>query len=176
METTLPSKANEQTFQLIAQVAGRAGRGKNPGRVILQTYAPDHFSIIAARHQDHNAFYTKEIEFRKALNYPPFSRIIQIKISGKDRQRTGMHAELIGELLEAVWRSSKSFLHSIEILGPLEAYVLKIAGKYRWQILLKGKEVKALHIFMHRVMLENTAVFNNHKVLVVVDVDPYFIM
>ncbi len=169
-------RASEQTFQLLAQVAGRAGRGKNPGRVILQTYAPEHFSIIAARHQDHNTFYTKEIEFRKTLNYPPFSRIIQIKISGRDREKTGVHAELIGELLGVVWRSSKSFLNSIEILGPLEAYVLKIAGKYRWQILLKGKEVQVLHAFMHKVMLENATVFNNSKVHVAVDVDPYFIM
>ncbi len=169
-------RAGEQTFQLLAQVAGRAGRGKKPGRVILQTYAPGNFSIVAAQHQDHHAFYKKEIEYRKALNYPPYTRLIQIKISGKDKQGTGRHAKIIGELLNAVRHSSKSFYHTIEILGPLEAYVLKIAGRYRWQILLKGKESQSLHLFMNRAIHDNTAAFNNRKVNVVVDVDPYFIM
>jgi len=169
-------RAGEQTFQLLAQVAGRAGRGKKPGRVILQTYAPGHFSIVAARHQKHNTFYKKEIEFRRALNYPPFSRMIQVKISGRDRQETAMHAEVVGKLLHAVRHSNQSFLHSIEILGPLEAYVLKIAGKYRWQILLKGKEAQSLHAFMNSVIHENTTLFNNRKVHVFVDVDPYFII
>jgi primosomal protein N' (replication factor Y) len=79
-------RAGERTFQLLAQVAGRAGRGSFPGRVILQTYNPDHFSIMAARDQDFNSFYHQEINFRKALNYPPFSRMIQLKISGKADQ------------------------------------------------------------------------------------------
>ncbi len=80
-------RAGERTFQLLAQVAGRAGRGDRRGRVILQTYNPEHFSITAARQQDFISFYRQEIGFRKALNYPPYSRMIQLKISGKDPAR-----------------------------------------------------------------------------------------
>jgi primosomal protein N' (replication factor Y) len=79
-------RAGELTFQVLAQVAGRAGRGKRPGRVILQTYSPDHFSITAATDHDFMKFYNQEISFRKAFNYPPFARMIQLKISGRDRE------------------------------------------------------------------------------------------
>jgi primosomal protein N' (replication factor Y) len=95
-------RAGERTFQLLAQVAGRAGRGDRPGRVILQTYNPEHFSISAAREQDFISFYHQEIGFRKALNYPPFSRIIQFKISGKDPEKTKSHSRLLGELCRAL--------------------------------------------------------------------------
>jgi primosomal protein N' (replication factor Y) len=76
-------RAGERTFQLLAQVAGRAGRGDQPGRVILQTYNPDHFSIRAAKAQDFKAFFNQEIGFRKALGYPPYTRMIAVRISGK---------------------------------------------------------------------------------------------
>ena len=83
-------RAGEHTFQLLAQVAGRAGRGERPGRVILQTYNPEHFSIRTARDQDYDAFYEQEIEFRRALGYPPVTRLIQLRISAQDpRQAQG---------------------------------------------------------------------------------------
>ena len=77
-------RSSERTFQLLAQVAGRAGRGERPGRAILQTYTPGHFPITAARQQDFKAFYKKEIQFRRALDYPPYSRMVQLLVSGKD--------------------------------------------------------------------------------------------
>jgi len=169
-------RAGERTFQLLAQVAGRAGRGDIPGRVILQTYNPNHFSIIAARDQDFKAFYKTEIGFRKALNYPPFSRMIQLKISGKNKEKTRQHAHALGDLCRTVQVSNQSFLKSVEILGPIEASIPRIASRYRWQILLKGMGVKPLHQFIRRVLLKNNAHFNNRYVKVVVDVDPFFMM
>ncbi|MBT8373382.1 MAG: primosomal protein N' [Deltaproteobacteria bacterium] len=169
-------RAGERTFQLLAQVAGRAGRGDIPGRVILQTYNPDHFSITAARDQDFNAFYKTEIGFRKVLNYPPFSRMIQLKISGKSKEKTRQHAHAVGELCRVVQTSKQSFLKMVEILGPIEASIPRIASRYRWQILLKGMGVNPLHQFIRKVLLENTAHFNNRNVKVVVDVDPIFMM
>ncbi|MEA3421959.1 MAG: primosomal protein N', partial [Acidobacteriota bacterium] len=169
-------RAGERTFQLLAQVAGRAGRGDIPGRVILQTYNPDHFSIITARDQDFKAFYKKEIGFRKALNYPPFSRMIQLKISGKNKEKTRQHAHALGDLCRTVQASNQSFLKSVEILGPIEASIPRIARRYRWQILLKGMGVKPLHQFIRRVLLKSNAHFNNRYVKVVVDVDPFFMM
>ncbi len=169
-------RAGERTFQLLAQVAGRAGRGDIPGRVILQTYNPDHFSIIAARDQDFKAFYKTEIGFRKALNYPPISRMIQLKISGKNKEKTRQHAHAVGDLCKTVQVNNQSFLKAVEILGPIEASIPRIASRYRWQILLKGMGVKPLHQFMRRVLHENNAYFNNRYVKVVVDVDPFFMM
>jgi primosomal protein N' (replication factor Y) len=90
-------RAGERTFQLLAQVAGRAGRGSFPGRVILQTYTPEHFSILAARDQDFNSFYHQEITYRKALNYPPFSRMIQLKISATDPALAKTCAHQLGD-------------------------------------------------------------------------------
>ena len=91
-------RAGERTFQLLTQVAGRAGRGTIPGRVVMQTYNPDHFSILAAMNHDFKAFYDAEITFRKALNYPPLSRMIQLKLSGKDKEEIGNLACDLGKL------------------------------------------------------------------------------
>lgn len=169
-------RAGERTFQLLAQVAGRAGRGAAPGRVILQTYNPDHFSVLSATEQDFKTFYNAEIGFRKSLNYPPFSRMVQLKISGKDKAKTQQHAQVVGDLCNALKRNHTSFSKSVEILGPIEASLPRIAKQYRWQILLKGLNVKPLHQFLHLMLFKNRAKVSNRHVKVVVDVDPIFMM
>ena len=165
-------RAGERTFQLIAQVAGRAGRGASPGRVILQTYNPDHFSISAAKDQNFMSFYNQEINFRKTLKYPPFSRMIQLKISGKDHQLTRDHAATLGNVSLALKTLNASVYDTIEILGPIESSLAKIANRYRWQILLKGTHAGALHQFIGQLMADHSAEFNNRRVRVVIDVDP----
>ena len=169
-------RAGERTFQLLAQVAGRAGRGAVPGRVLLQTYNPDHFSILSATEQDLKPFYKTEIGFRKGLNYPPFSRVVQIKISGKNKEKTRQHAETVGDLCHTLKQKNQSLSKSLEILGPIEAPLFKIAKKYRWQILLKGLEVRSLHRFLHNLWFENRATIDRRDIKVVLDVDPIFMM
>ena len=169
-------RAGERTFQLLAQVAGRAGRGSSPGRVILQTYNPDHFSILAARDQDFNSFYNQEINSRKALNYPPFSRMIQLKISGKDPALTQNYALKLGDRCRTLKTSNPSFYGTVEIMGPIESSLTKIARRYRWQILLKGRRAKALHQFVSQLLAENPTVFHHRRVRVVIDVDPVSLM
>ncbi len=170
-------RACERTFQLLAQVAGRAGRGSVPGRVIMQTYNPNHYSILAAKEHDYSAFFNKEINFRKALNYPPFSRMIQLKISGKDKTQTKNHAHIIGKICGRLLKRHTHFSKSIDILGPIEAPLLKIANHYRWQILLKGKDTVRLHEFVHQLIFKNMPKKNQSgNVRVVVDVDPFFMM
>jgi len=169
-------RAGERTFQLLAQVAGRAGRGSSPGRVVLQTYNPEHFSIIAARDQDFKSFYDQEINFRKALNYPPFSRMIQLKISGKDPKLTQNHALQLGDCCQGLKTSTPSFYGGIEIMGPIESSLTKIARRYRWQILLKSSQTKALHQFVNQLLAENASAFHHRQVRVVVDVDPLFLL
>ncbi|UCE57120.1 MAG: primosomal protein N' [Desulfobacterales bacterium] len=169
-------RAGERTFQLLAQVAGRAGRGDVPGRVILQTFNPEHFSILAAKQQDVNAFYGQEINFRKALNYPPISRMIQLKISGKDKNKTEAHARSLGDLCYGLKTNNSSSYQGLEIMGPIEASLPRIAQHYRWQLLLKSLNTKVLHDFIGRLLAENMASFTSRNVKVVIDVDPYFMM
>jgi primosomal protein N' (replication factor Y) len=169
-------RAGERTFQLLAQVAGRAGRGSSPGRVVLQTYNPEHFSIIAARDQDFKSFYEQEIHFRNALNYPPFSRMAQLKISGKDPKLTQNHALQLGDCCQRLKTATPSFYSGIEIMGPIESSLTKIARRYRWQILLKSRQTKALHQFINQLLAENTSGFHHRRVRVVIDVDPLFLL
>ncbi len=169
-------RAGERTFQLLAQVAGRAGRGDTPGRVILQTFNPQHFSILTAKDQDFKAFYGTEILYRKALNYPPFSRIIQIRIAGKDKNKTGRYAHDMGRVCQAIQKRDKTFLTSIEILGPIEASLQKIAAHYRWQILLKGISSQSLHQFVHCLFLERIYKTASKDIQIVIDVDPLYMM
>ncbi|GBC63284.1 primosomal protein N' [Desulfonema ishimotonii] len=166
-------RAGERTFQLLAQVAGRAGRGDVPGQVILQTYMPDHFSIMAARAQDFRAFYKTEIGFRKALGYPPESRLIQIRISGKDEEKTGDAARTLGLFCRDL-RGRDTVYAAVEVLGPIESPISRIEDRYRWQMLLKGRNVSALRRFTRQMVSENAALFSHPKISVIVDVDPFF--
>lgn len=169
-------RAGERTFQLLAQVAGRAGRGKIPGRVILQTYNPDHFSIQCAQHQDFRAFYQKEITSRKALDYPPFSRMVQIKISSKDRSKGSRQAEMMGDLARDIVKANPLFGKTIRIFGPLESPLPRIADRYRWQLLFKGLRLSPLRDFMQQLLFSSHADRSRRDVTVAVDVDPFFMM
>jgi primosomal protein N' (replication factor Y) len=169
-------RAGERTFQLLAQVSGRAGRGDRAGKVILQTYNPAHFSITTARHQDFTSFYRQEIGFRKALKYPPFSRIIQFKISGKDPQETKKHSHQLGDLCRHIKATNTGNYQFIEIMGPIEASLTRIAQRYRWQILIKSSNTGALHQFVDQLLSGHTADFTRRRVKVAIDVDPVFMM
>lgn len=169
-------RAAEQTFQLLAQVAGRAGRGERPGRVILQTYAPEHFSIRTAREQDYEQFYRHEIEFRQALGYPPVTRMVQLRIAGRDPQRTRTFAVEFGAECRALQTSDPILADSIRIMGPVEAALPRIAGHYRWQILLKSPHSAPLRRFVVRLRNDVPRRFSNRDVRVVVDVDPQVFM
>ena len=169
-------RAGERTFQLLAQVAGRAGRGEKTGKVIMQTYNPDHFSIEASRNQDFIQFYNSEIPFRKALSYPPYSRIIQLKISGPDMEKVKQHALIIGERCHAILKEMKYAMDNpVQVLGPIEAGIPKIALRYRWQILLKSPSAHALNTLINK-MLQDKNKFSTKEVSVGIDVDPYFMM
>jgi primosomal protein N' (replication factor Y) len=160
----------------LAQVAGRAGRGERPGRVILQTYNPEHFSIRTARDQDYDAFYEQEIEFRRALGYPPVTRLIQLRISAQDPRQAKAGAEGLGRQCRALQAADAGFARAITVLGPAAAALARIAGLHRWQILLKSPDTGPLHRFVERLLAEHPESFNNRQVRVVVDVDPLFLM
>ncbi|BCS96899.1 primosomal protein N' [Desulfoluna limicola] len=161
-------RAGERTFQLLAQVAGRAGRGDKPGRVILQTYVPDHFTIGCAVDHDAEAFYTQETDFRRALAYPPFTRIILIRIADKHRERCRTAAQKLSGL---IWERRPH--DGIAIMGPAEAPLTRALNRYRWQILIKGESPS----LMKKMATDALAAFQKEGgfsgVSVSMDVDPY---
>lgn len=127
-------RASERTFNLLTQVAGRAGRGAETGRVIIQTYSPTHYAVEKSITHDYVGFYNEEINFRRELNYPPFTSIVEIKLRGRNEERVIKAAhDLAGDLNATV--SGKS----IEVVGPAPEFISKIKGQFRWNMLLKGK-------------------------------------
>jgi len=132
-------KASERTFQLLTQVGGRAGRGEYDGKVILQTYEPEHYSIIAAKNHDYISFYNKEISIRKEFAYPPFTDIINIIISGENEKDAYDLSIFFAESLkqEICLEDVKATELKNAIIGPMEAPIYRIKGKYRYQIIIK---------------------------------------
>jgi primosomal protein N' (replication factor Y) (superfamily II helicase) len=124
-------RAAERAFQTLTQVAGRAGRGDEPGKVIIQTYSPEHPVIQAVKHHDYDNFSNTELVGRSELNYPPYGCLILIKLSSVDESEVRNTAEkLAGECINLVGQNC-------EILGPAPASIMRVANRYRWQILLK---------------------------------------
>jgi len=168
-------RAAERTFQLLAQVAGRTGRGTSPGRVILQTFNPEHFSIAAARKQDVDLFYDTEIVFRTQLGYPPTARMVQLRISGRDARKTRLSAAHIGDGCRKLLRQPE-FDGQITVLGPIESPLARLANRYRWQILLCGPRTRALHRFTRRLIFDKGSTRLAAGTRLEVDVDPVFMM
>ena len=176
LSLSLPDfRAGERTFQLLAQVSGRAGRGDVPGKVIMQTFNPEHFTIKASQQQDFLDFFHHEAPFRKALMYPPFSRMIQLKISGTDYNRVKAYAEQVANILHDDLARSGEDDAMTRILGPVEAPVQKISSRFRWQILIKGLSSSRLKQ-MVRSMTAHPGAALKSGISLTVDVDPYSLM
>jgi primosomal protein N' (replication factor Y) len=160
-------KAAERTFQLLSQVTGRAGRGEKPGKVIIQTFQPDHYAVVAAREHDYQSFYEREIGLRHALSYPPYSRLVNVKFSGEKDELVRQAA------LEcaALARKSKNAA-IVEILGPAPAPLSKLRNRYRWQLLLKGLNLQSLASLGHFLRTTPPVQVRNNKVRMTLDIDP----
>jgi primosomal protein N' (replication factor Y) len=164
-------RAGERTFQLISQVTGRAGRGEKPGRVIVQTFQPEHYSIKMAQNHDYPGMYERETELRKNLGYPPFSRIINIKIEGREEENVRDTAVRLVTLARKFQKESQP-----EILGPAPAPLTRLRDRYRWQILLKGEKFELLHGFLNNLEGDIATLGKAGKVKILVDVDPEYMM
>jgi primosomal protein N' (replication factor Y) len=163
-------RATERTFQLLTQVAGRAGRGEEPGRVIIQTYSPQHYSIRCAAQHDFSRFAALELRYRRKLGYPPFARMVNVRFEGKDGGQVKETAARFAQLIAArAPRNGKS----ITILGPAPAPIERIKGRERWQVLLKGADRPLLHDLIGNVQEEFLERERSPYVRIVVDVDPY---
>ncbi len=131
-------RAAERTFQLLTQVAGRAGRSILGGEVILQTYQPDHYAIQAAAQQDYEAFYQREILLRKEIQYPPFAEIVRLEVRHLHAEQAEKEAKRQSQELEQGLRQQQ--ITTIRLVGPVPCFYARLRGWYRWQILLVGEQ------------------------------------
>ncbi|MCL7489023.1 MAG: primosomal protein N' [Desulfobulbaceae bacterium] len=166
-------RASERTFQLLAQVTGRAGRGEHPGRVIIQTYQPHHYSVQCARQHDYKAFYEQEESLRSDLQYPPFSRLVNIRFNAVNETMVRECAEKVGAFLRGI--IAQLGLTDVEILGPAPAPLVRIKNRTRWQLLLKGSRPQSLHTLCHRLLEQYKGICAG-SVNLGIDVDPESMM
>ena len=134
-------RAAERTFQVLTQVAGRAGRSPLGGQVVMQTYEPDNYAINAAAQHDYEGFFAKEIDYRRELHYPPFSRLLRLEYRHHDPQKAQDTAENMFTQLQD-WIADKSA--KIEVIGPVPSFFSRLYGRYRWQIVLRGPDPVSL--------------------------------
>jgi primosomal protein N' (replication factor Y) (superfamily II helicase) len=166
-------RAGERTFQLLTQVAGRAGRKDKLGEVVIQTFSPDHYSLIFAKTHDYHNFYNKEVHDRKELVYPPYSRIINILLKGPDLNAVTKTAEAISKNIKPRGQ--------FKMLGPSPAALSKIQGNYRWQILLmSSKQTDAGGELMKKEIKNALSEYKKKNrtkgVTISIDVDPVSIL
>jgi len=134
-------RAGERTFQLLSQVAGRAGRGASGGRVVIQTFSPEHYAIQAAAGHDYASFYEQEIAYRRQLHNPPFTRLARLVYAHTSDAICRREAERMKDLL--IEERDARGIGDIGLVGPAPAYVHRLRGRFRWQLILRGSELSA---------------------------------
>ncbi|MBI2953100.1 MAG: primosomal protein N' [Chloroflexi bacterium] len=135
-------RAGERTFQLLTQVAGRAGRGRLGGRVIVQTYSPEHYGVQTASRHDYFRFYQQEVAFRREHGYPPFSQLAKLVYQHTNDSRGQQEAERISVALRQ--NVDRLGLPEMAVLGPAPCYARRIRGRYRWRIIIRGDHAHEL--------------------------------
>ncbi len=161
-------RANERTFQILTQVEGRAGRESNDGKVIVQTYNPDNFSIECAKKQDYDMFYKTEIELRKQLKYPPFCDIILINFSGTNEKEI---MKLSNFVYTYLFKSLNINSEQFKIFKPMPSPIDKIQNKFRWRIIIKGNMTDKANQVLNNCLKE---VYNKNlkNTNITIDVNP----
>lgn len=164
-------RSAERTFQLLTQVAGRAGRGERPGRVLIQTYAPNHYSVRAARDQDYARFMRRELELRRELGYPPFGRMALVRIEGPEAAPVSAVA---AEVAAALARHARP--EALRVLGPAPAPIERIRQRFRWQVVVKAPRLDELRAALAAMRTRITAAAARAQVRVAIDLDPVNMM
>ncbi len=162
-------RAAERAFQILTQVAGRSGRGSSPGEVLMQSLLPDHPVMEFAASQDYDAFAVQELDARRALEYPPFSRMIDLLVDGTKVEQVEKRAAALRRFLEE--KGKKDGVSGVEILGPAPMPHARLRGRHRHHLTLKGRSSAALHA-MAAAALESAAPAGLSGTRIQVDVDP----
>lgn len=155
-------RAGEKTFQLVTQVSGRAGRGEKKGKVIVQTYQPENYTFRAIEKSDYNKFYLEEISNRELLEYPPFSKTINIGISSRKEKELEIFVKEFFKNIED---------ENVEMYGPMRSLVYRVKDRFRYNIFIKGSK-KNISIFKRKLNKKLTDYKKSDDFRIVVDVDP----
>jgi primosomal protein N' (replication factor Y) len=134
-------RSGERTFQLLTQVAGRAGRRAAGSRVVVQTYTPNHYAIVAAARHDYDAFYAEEIDFRERHLFPPFVRLARYLYRHDNERSAAIESEMMAR---AIVRYAREIGAPLDLLGPTPAFTARVRGKYQWQIVVRSRNLEAL--------------------------------
>ena len=162
-------RAAERTFQLLTQVAGRAGRGQTPGKVVLQTYFPDHYAVQYAAQHDFAGFYEKELRFRSWMHYPPYSALANVVIRSDKLDEALQWSGTLGKWFD------KTRHEGVRVLGPAAAPILRLKRDYRYHFVLKSPSREKLNMLL-RAMLVHAAQQKIPRTQVIVDVDALWLM
>ncbi|MEL1134162.1 primosomal protein N' [Desulfitobacterium sp. THU1] len=165
-------RARERTFQLLTQVAGRAGRSDKPGQVVIQTYAPEDRAIIQASHHNFKGFFWEEIGYRKARNYPPYTHVIRVTLTHEKEERVIKGAHSLAHALNQGLESHENGNTSLDILGPAPAVMPRLKNHYRWQVSIKGKRLDFMREFMHQGVQRFAHDSSSSGVQLNIEVDP----
>jgi primosomal protein N' (replication factor Y) (superfamily II helicase) len=166
-------RSGERTFQLLSQVAGRAGRGDKKGRVIVQTFTPENYAITAAKGHDYTSFFKKEQAIREPLGYPPYSYLACLRFHGNDETATDARARDVGDRIKSIVKGWPRKGKEIQVLGPVAAPIAKLKGKYRRQMLIKSRGAELLHYLLREIEPIARDILKGSGIGMVIDVDPY---
>jgi primosomal protein N' (replication factor Y) len=162
-------RAAERVFQLMTQVSGRAGRGNLPGRVVVQTYYPDHYAILAASKHDYTSFVERELKYRRWMHYPPFGVLANVLIQSPKLEEAAAWSAELGKWFQ------QAATEGVRVLGPCTAPIARIKGIYRFHMILKASARKTLNAAL-RAMLEHADSANIPRRNLVIDVDAQRLM
>ena len=163
-------RAAENVFQLLTQVAGRAGRGSKPGEVIIQTYRPNHYAILSAAQHDYSAFYTQEIAQREASGYPPFRRMVNFAVESEDPMIAERESVRLRSIIHNCIENNR--FAPTTVLGPAPAGIRRLKKKYRWHIALLAKNSKSLNT-LSRAIRDEFHTTAHKDAYLKIDLDPY---
>lgn len=163
-------RSAERTFSLLTQVAGRTGRGPQPGYVIIQTYVPHHYSIVKATEQDYDAFTAKELRVRRILRFPPYYKLISIVFSCVEEELTRTVAQRFANIAKSL--AYQKNLKGLTILGPAPSPIARLRNRYRWRLLIRHGRTSTLHRLLDASLTKFSQLRMTSKVALTIDVDP----
>lgn len=165
-------RARERAFQLLTQVAGRAGRSDKPGEVIIQTYTPEDRSVVLASHHDYPRFFWEELKYRKERLYPPYTHVIRVLLLHEKEEQVIRAAQSLVGCLRIGMDKSQDANDKVTILGPAPAVLSRLKDKFRWQVVVRGKRLDDLRIFLHQGVQKYTQDSSSQGVQLNIEVDP----
>ncbi|GLI06979.1 primosomal protein N' [Paenibacillus tyrfis] len=169
-------RAAERSFQLLTQVAGRAGRHELPGEVFVQTYTPEHYSIMSASKHDYMGFMRKEMLMRKLHNYPPFHRLVLITLSHEQVQLLLRAGEMLASRLKELAQTMQADGTELEVLGPVASPISRIKDRYRFQCMIKYRGETDISALVQKAAAVLDDIAKQQKLTVSIDVDPQVLM